>query len=207
MMMFLIILVSVANFWIYKIFQDNLILALLIFIESLLLFRAVFLKDHSLSKIVFVLLSIIAVYLLTNNFDKNIFKNSDLENIKIFERREYYSKELGKIYRNRFGLYYFNNLRLYFNKLNENLFSNLDFNSYFSTSNEKYPIILGPFFIIGFFYLLVNLQKNLAVYTLATLALSAVTKAGSGPILLFPIINVCIALGAIKLLYFFKKRK
>lgn len=184
----------------------NIFLWIFIFLESILLIVVFVSREKKFARLTIWILIVFSAYLLLNNFDKNIFKFSDLETIKTKERQEYYANELGKIYRNRLGILYFNNLRLYQSKLEANFFSNLDFNLYFSSSNAKYPLLLGPFFIIGFLHLLIKIPKIPIIYLGSALLLSAFIRVGAGPILLFPIINLCIAIGGLKLFNFLKLR-
>lgn len=184
----------------------NIIFGMYIFLESIFLIAAFFLKEKGIAKLTIWLLVVFSVFLLLNNFDKNIFKSSDLEIIKTKERQQYYSNELGKLYRNRLGILYFNNLRLYESKVEENLFTNLDFNSYFSFSEMRYPLIFAPIFITGFLFLLINMPRMPIIYLGIAFLASAFIRVEGGPILIYPVINLCIAVGALKLFNFSRSK-
>lgn len=153
----------------------------------------------------FTILSILSLFLLINNFDKNIFSVSTIESIQIASRRQYWISELGKLYGNRIGIFYFDNLRPAFAKVSNNFFFSLDLNLYFShqllTGYGKYPLLFAPFFIIGFLSFLVNIKTIPAIYVLFVLSVSTLTNPNSklGPLLMLPFIGLCIAIGAIKL--------
>lgn len=192
----LILAISLANFWIYRIIQINLFVGIFLIAESILLFLStLFPRLKILTALTFILLSFLCAYLITFYFDKNIFLISDIETQKIGKRHEYYATDLGKIYKNRIGIFYFNNLRLYIGHLGNNLFSSLDFPS-------KYPIIFSFLFIAGLYNLFININRKSTIYFLAALLFSSFISFESkfGAILLFPFVNLCIATGLLKLL-------
>lgn len=200
-----ILAISLANFWIYQLIQINLFLSLILIIESILLFLSIFLRLKILTALTFILLLILCTHLIISHFDKNIFSISDIDLQKIGKRHEYYAKELGKIYKNRIGIFYFNNLGLSISKIINNLFSNLDFYFYFPS---KYPILWSPLFIVGLLYLLVNVDKIPTIFFLIALLISSLVSFEDkyGAILLFPFINLCISIGLVKLLSILKRK-
>lgn len=176
----------------------NLFVGVFLAVESILLFLATYFTKLKIPMfITFILLSLLGTYLLIFHFDKKIFESSDLEIQKTAKRHEYYASELGKIYKNRVGIFYFNNLRLYTGELGNNLFSSLDFTLYFPS---KYPLILSSLFFIGFLYFLNNIKKILVVYILVALFFSSFVSFEDhfGGILMMPFINLCIATGLFK---------
>lgn len=200
-----LLIISFSNFWVYWIYEKNFFLGEIIIIETVLLFLLVI---NKITKVIMALILIIllmtSIYLLTNYFDKEISSPSTIESVKIIQRRQFYAPELGKIYTNRFGIYYFDNLRLIFNKLSSNFFSSMDLSIYFSPrtfiDREKYSLFLSSFFIIGFLSVLDKLKEILIIYLLPALLVSSLLKLDSTlhPLLMFPFVSLCITIGLIK---------
>ncbi len=191
----------------YRMFPSNTIVALLLILEGILLYlTTVYQKGKILKFTIFVFFILLSGNLLINQFDKGIFTISNLESERIRARQEYYAPELGKIYRNKVGLFYFNNLRLYFSKISYNLFSHIDIQQLFSLNKifeyNKMPLFFAPVFIIGFLYFLINLPKTVVTYLFLAMIVSSLTSFNSriGTPLLMPFINLCIAFGLMKLI-------
>lgn len=201
-----ILILSFINLWVNKIFQINLFISLLLLLLSFLLFFALSAKYSKYAQIltIIVLLSL-SSSLLINHLDQRIFTRSIIDSISINQRHEYYAKELGKIYRNRVGLYYFSQLRPGFTKLNQNLADLIDFSQYFN----NYSVLFLPFFIVGFFYDLLKSLKFPLVYLICVLFTSMFIKSGDrfNILLLFPFINLCVFLGLVKFLPWIQKAK
>lgn len=134
----------------------------------------------------------LCVYLLVGQFDNNLFSVSTVESIQIKQRQQYYIKELGKIYGNRVGIYYFDNLKPIFRKFNNNLFSTLDLRRYFSSSTY-----LIPLFVIGLLSVLRNFKKIFVVFLIPGLLLGGFINANN-PLhfyLMVPFIALCLIIG------------
>lgn len=201
---------SLSNFWIYWIFEKNFLLGELIIVVTVLLFFSSFKKvPKVIPALTLGLLLMISFYLITNHFDRNIFIPSVIDSIRVRERQPFYAAELGKIYTNRVGIYYFDNLRLTLNKISSNLFSGMDLSLYFAPrfpmDQEKFPLFLSPLFIIGFLSLLDRFKK-LLIYLIPALLAGSLLSLDStlAPILMFPFITVCITQGLIKVASFLK---
>lgn len=206
-----LLIVSFFNVWVYWIYEKNFFLGEIIIIETVLLFLLVINKiTKVILALILILLLMMSIYLLTNYFDKEISSPSTIESVKIIQRRQFYAPELGKIYTNRFGIYYFDNLRLVFNKLSSNFFSNMDLSVFFSPrtliDREKYSLILSPLFIIGFLSVLGKLKAILIIYLLPALLVSSLLNIDSTlhPILMFPFVSLCITIGLIKFMKILK---
>lgn len=202
-----LLVVSFSNFWIYWIYEKNFFLGESIIIETVLLFLLVINNfTKVISALILIILLMTSIYLLTNYFDKEISSPSTIESIKIRQRRQFYAPELGKIYTNRFGIYYFDNLRLIFNKLSSNFFSNMDLSVYFSPrtliDREKYALFLSPLFIFGFLSVLGKLKAILFIYLLPAMFVSSLLELDSTlhPLLMLPFMSLCITIGLIKLM-------
>lgn len=199
--------VSLSNFWIYWIFQYNFFVGLFLIIESLLLFLSfIFRKDKVISFSIFLILSFCSFTLLFNHLDKTFFSISTMDSIRIRERQQYYANELGKVYKNRFGIIYFDTLRPVFSKISSNFFSPLDLSLYFSPKlhkdQEKIPLLLAPLFFIGFLFFVADFQIISTIYIILALTANSFIQLDSkfGPLLIFPVITFFIGLGLIKLL-------
>ncbi|MBU1000874.1 hypothetical protein KKE78_05795 [Patescibacteria group bacterium] len=207
----LLLTIGLSNSWIYQFYQKNLLFGFLLIIETILLFLSSFYKNGKIIPIlIFIILTIMSAILLIDHFDKNIFSVSTIESIQIRERRQYYANELGKVYKNRIGIFYFDHLSLYFNKINNNFSSAFDLNLFFSTglSNKdgRYPLFSAPLFIIGFLSLLINIKTIPAIYFLIALGVNSFVSldSKSGLLLMLPFVNLYIAIGLIKCLELMK---
>lgn len=196
--------VSLSNFGIYWTYQSNFLLGEILVIETVLFFLLNFYTNRIiLLALTFIILFALSVFLLTRNLDSSILSVSTQDSIIINERHEFYGNELGKVYKNRFGLFYFKNLRLYFSKISDNFFSSLDLSFYFSPRTlaeyGKYPLFFSPLFILGVLFLIKDVKKPVIIYLVISLLINSFIKIDSkvGPILLYPFISLCIALGAI----------
>ena len=74
----------------------------------------------------FILLAVLGSFLLKNTFDTNLLYVSPLEKDKLVHRHEYYSQGLGKIYKNRIGIY-----------LNYSVAANIGSRAYFVVKGDK----------------------------------------------------------------------
>lgn len=200
-----VLMICLFNLWIYQIYRFNFFFGELLVIETFLLFLSLYIKNRIIPILIWIIFLVFSFFLLINHFDKNAFSISTVESIRIEERKQFYANDMGKIYRNRIGILYFDTLRLYSNKISNNFFSALDLGLYFSPNslieNEKYPLFLAPFFVIGFLVLLVTVNKTIPiVYFLLALFQNSFINLDSklGPLLMFPFISLCIALGSIR---------
>lgn len=200
------------NFWIYQIYEYNFFLGEILIIETALLFLSTLLsQDKTIPIFVFIILFSLGSVLLVNNFDKNVFSISTIESIRIRERQQFYASELGKVYKNRIGIFYFDKLRFIFGKIGNNFFSALDLSLYFSPrpflDQEKYPLIFAPLFIIGFLSLVREVKIVPTAYSFIALSINSLINLDSklGPLLMFPVITLCIAIGLIELLIIIKR--
>ncbi|KKS64148.1 hypothetical protein A3A14_01975 [Candidatus Daviesbacteria bacterium RIFCSPLOWO2_01_FULL_43_38] len=203
---FLIILgVSLGNFWVYQLFANNILMGLLLTSESILLFlTALPERSKKIQVAVFIILTGLSLYLLAISFNKEIFYISDYEKIVQKNRGEYFGAELGKIYGNKAGIFYFDKFRPVVSKISGNFASNLDFEKYFLSKNPeegRYPVFLLPLFILGLVRLIIVYQKTSVIYFLLALIVSSLVSISGkmGPMLLFPFFNLCIALGALNI--------
>lgn len=212
------LLVIVLNPWWWIIIQRNLLAGLLIFALSLV---SVYFFTKKITKIILLLFLVFTLILVLISakgaFDESIFSKSALDTQQINKRHEFYARELGKIYTNRFSITYFKQYSSSLYKLQSNFFANLDPNLYFFASHpreqlgveefEKYLPIFLPFFLLGLFYSLYKPVSKFLIYAVCILLVSSVIspKYNLGPLLVFPIINFMITIGIIQCRDFFRR--
>lgn len=217
-MKFINLLVIVLNPWWWVIIQRNILVGLLVFSLSLVVFVYFF---QSQSRILLLLLSILTAILffisIGEAFDESIFRNSALDIQQLNKRHEFYANGLGKVYTNRISLTYFNKFNLPLSKLQSNFFGNLDLNLYFFASHprerlgveefEKYLPIFLPFFLLGFLYIIYVPLSKILIYLIAISLVSSVFSPNYnlGPVLFFPIINFMITIGLILSMKIFRR--
>lgn len=207
----LIVFITLSNSWIYRITNFNFLLGLCIFTLSLLLTISwQFKKRKYLTFLLLILFIFLSAYLLTYKFDGGIFMLTPLEKDIISQRHSYYAQEFGKLYGNRFMIYFFSIVKPYIDHLSQNLASSLDILEFFSWNQKnnlgRFFIVFLPFFLIGIF----NLNKSILtlVYLMIALIVSSLTNVDSlGPILLLPFINLAIFIGFLSLLSRFRGYK
>lgn len=203
----LILGVTLSNFWIYWIFKNNFFIGELLIIETALLVFAIFPgKRKLISMFSIIILLYLSLFLTLNYFDKSIFSVSTIESIRIDQRQSFYAHELGRIYQNRIGLFYFDNLQVIFGKMSDNFFSALDFNSYFSpaliSEYGKFSLFLSPLFLLGALLIIKDIKKIPIIYLLIALCVSTITHLDSilEPLIMFPFISLCIVIGFAKII-------
>lgn len=157
---------------------------------------------------------LLVIYLFAMGFDKDIWRNTPTESLALRQRYEYLATNLGKIYKNRFAIFYHQKTSSALYKIQSNTFSNLDINLYFFASHprerekvyeyEKYPFILWSFFLFGIYLSFKKLNKIIFSYLLISLSISAFIQQNFilGPILFFPFINVILINAFIYLINF-----
>lgn len=199
--------ISLCNFWIYWIYEYNFFLGEILVIETILLFLStISQRSKATTILIFIILSLLSSIILINFSDKNIFSTSIVESIHIRDRQQFYALELGKVYQNRIGIFYFDYLRLIFSKISSNFFSALDLGLYFSPGLlielGKYPLFFAPFFVMGFLSFVINLKVIPTIYFAVALCISTFANLDSklGPLIMFPVISLCIAIGLIQFL-------
>lgn len=194
--------VSLSNFWIYWFYKYHFLLGSLLIVENTLLFLSTFSPVTKIVPILtFAIFLILSTYLLVNHFNREVFSVSVEESMQITKRQNYYGYELGKVYQNRVGIFYFDYLRLLLGKYASQFFSPLEWNVYFPSPRlidyGKYPFILSFFFIVGFVYLLGTIKKTPLIYFGLALVVESLVSLESTmePLLMFPYIGLCIMVG------------
>ena len=139
------------------------------------------------------------------------------EKLRQDNKHLYFSHNLGKLYLNKVGLYFHQNLDLPLYKLQSNLFSGLDPNLYFFAGHpreragvgdfEKYLFLSLPFFIAGIVIAVQKKLKVIAYYFIAAATAGVLLRPDFifGPVLFFPLINVLVFLGVVYFSNFIKK--
>ena len=203
--LFLVIIISP---WTWVIADTSLIIFIVLIITSVLIYRSLYLNELSnlYNKTVICLFLIAYFHLITNSFDKSLIEIYKKGTPLISKRQEYFSRELGKIYRNRYGIFYFNKIEPVLFKYLNNISYAIDLQTYFLPINEnaksKYPIYFIPFLLVGLFYIIEKPKKLFFITTILSILLLGFinTRNSIGPMLLYPIIGSIISLGAMKLI-------
>lgn len=198
---FLLFASTFFNFWIFRIYEFNFLLGEVMVILTLLLYFSFNLKGTGIIFTTFILTIFFSIFLLFNYFNRDLFSITQIDLIKTEQRKNFYSNDLGKLYRNRLGVFYFDKLRLHFSKAQEAFFSPLEWTLYFSPKRlidyEKFSLFLSPLFITGLLYFIVKSTKKILLYFLIALITHTFTILDSkiSPLLFFPISIVCINQG------------
>lgn len=198
---------TLISYWTWSLFSRNLFVGLGSILLSFLLLSILnkdkFILSRRLTKFAVIgIWTILSAYLIINSFDKNLFRISENQYINILKRQEIYSKEFNYLYRNRFGVYYFNTVKPFTYRYISNISNIFDLEGLFLLSFEaKYkfrlPILLLPFLILGLYFLLKRLNKHFIYIAIIILVISGFldTRNSLGPIIIYPIIYAGIGLG------------
>jgi hypothetical protein len=198
------LLILLANVWIWRILGSLPLLGLgLMVLSFLLTFNY---KIPSL-----ILLAILGTFLLRNAFDSNFLQILPAEKVRVDQRHEFYSQGLGKIYKNRIGVYLNYTVAPRVSEFLNNLGYSLDPNVYFFAGHpresgeavefEKFSYFLFPLFIFGIVSLLSGAFEFTVLYLVLSLAITVFVSPGYGlgPVLSFPFIVAVIYTGVLKI--------
>ena len=207
-------LVCLGNFWIWFIFSKNVWIGISLVAETILFYLVISWFNKRLFALFIAIYLLLVIYLFTTGFDKDIWKDTPTESLALRQRYEYLATDLGKIYKNRFAIFYHQKASSALYKIQSNIFSNLDINLYFFASHprerekvyeyKKYPFILWPFFLFGAYLSLKKINRIFFSYLLISLLVSAFIQQNIifGPILFFPLINLILINAFIYLINF-----
>ena len=208
---------AVSNWWFWRMVRFDLLVAVLSLGLSVILSLSVFgLLSKFSNKVLLTLFLLVSAISLYNGSDRGLFLTQPLENDLIERRHEYLAKELGKVYRNRVGLYYHKKLIPVIFRLQKNFFSNLDINLYFFTSHtrervgvdefSKFPFIFLPFASLGLIKVFWEKNKLVLVYFILAALVSTFLHPtyNLGPVLFFPLINLLFFKGLLVIIKYEK---
>lgn len=203
----LLFFVAINFFLIFK-FHYSFVEGLLLIAESFLLYLLLTVNKKRLIAILAILIfSILSLVLVRTGFDKYLFSISGFEKNQILTREEFYKAAIPRIYFERIGNFYLNIGRFDIGKISVKTGYVLDLDKYFvSSQNSIYPLILFPFFLIGFIYFLSFGFWISLSYLILALLVSIVLNSDSAFLLFIPLINVQIFQG-FKSTYLFIKSK
>ncbi len=212
----ILLLISLLNFWIWKIIGVNIVIGLTLIILSILLLNTTLSVKvgRNLVIVIVVLTLAVSFYNVKYGFDRTLFTKEPVERLLEQKRHGYLSKNLGNLFTNKLSLNYYSKLSLPLSKIQKNAFSALDPNLYFFASHprerkgiddfEKYSFILFPIFLIGLLKVLKEKYIVLGIYFLWAFLMTALISAryALGPVLYFPIINVVLLYGVMPIFKF-----
>lgn len=215
---FLSLLVTLTNFWIWRIINVDPLLGLALVLLSLTFIYLVNTGFNRKFFLIVVLLSmLISIKFLVSGFDNNLWVLTPDQQKQLNERHGYFAANLGKLFQNKFVLRFYKDIYPHLNTYENNIFNSLSPNLYFFANHPrerekveefaKYPPILIIPFLVGLLYLL-NSSKYLiiAFFIFAAGVIGFVKQTYLfGPILFFPLINLLITIGFLKIYRVIKK--
>lgn len=197
--------VFAANLFIYGVFGKDPVIGLILMVESLLLYLSFFSKNSLPKTLVFLLLALLVIISVKKGFDGNLFKNTFLEEYTIFKRHEYLAQGIGKIYRNRVAIFYFNELTPILSKFSRNLFASLDINYLLNLENIFSLLFTLPF-VVGIYSLISEPKRAVILYFLVAFLASGFLAQGSYGLYLFlPLVNLAVYLGLDRMIAFVRR--
>ncbi|MBI2600790.1 hypothetical protein HYW42_02450 [Candidatus Daviesbacteria bacterium] len=211
-------LVSLLNFWVWRIFQGNIFLGVILLFLTFILFRLYQDKKGKLLIALLISIVLVSLFVLGEGWDKTIFAKSPAQVLLQDRRHGYLADNLGKAFTNKASQIFYARFSTPIYKMQENVFSTLDLNLYFFASHpreragiddfEKYSFVFLPVFLIGFVKLLSEKKKIVIYYFLLALVVSAFisSKYRFGPVFFFPLINLAITIGFLYLVNFFRTK-
>lgn len=155
---FLLVAISVVNTFVSGLAVVNLFIAVMVVACSLTLFYVLETKNGK--KVLWTIMLLIVLVGLHEVFASNIFTLSSLEQNTIVYRQGYYWNVFGKLYGNRFGIFFTNIFLPPWVKYFQSAFGHLDFALLFNLRNFWFLIQL-PFFLIGNFLVIQKADKNI----------------------------------------------
>lgn len=208
----LLIFVLIFNLWIWKISSSNILLALIIFITSILLYLYYFTKEVKILAVFVLFFLTVLIYQITlsDSYDL-VYLDNDEQRIQSQRFKEYPPVHLQILNRHIWikAENFFEKRKefLAYTRFTQNFIDNLDINRYFfggyprqkpvRIDFEKFPVIFLPFFIIGFF--ISFKKKNLWIFLLIFLTVSLSAYLGNknrlGLFAAFPFFVLLIVLG------------
>lgn len=218
-MILIVITVSILNFWIWRIIKGDLALGLALVSLSVILTYIVKIKLLGNFFLISIILAMfISTRLFITGFDNNLITLSPDQQKQLGERHGYFAIDLGKLFQNKFALRFYRDVYPYMNVYGSNIFNSLSPNLYFFANHPRerekveefsmYPSILVIPFLIGVIYLLNSLRYLIAGYILFALFVTGFIKQSYifGPVMFFPLINLMISVGILKIYYFLLRK-
>ena len=205
----ILILFIFSTPWFQRMISLNFSMAFVVLILTYLLIEIGLNNNRNRLLIIFfiILVFVTSLYTVVLGFDKKINYVSADENVVLNNNHLYYSEHLGKIYLNKFGLYYNKNLAVTLDSIYRNIFYGVDLNTYFFDGHprerrgvqefSKFWGILLPVFILGLFRALVGNYSLINGFFIVALITSSVISPAYNLslIMYFPFIVCLIWLG------------
>jgi len=205
------LLVIFGNLWIWRIFEDNLLVAVCVVLSSLILYKSI--KAGEFKKVLILLVFILFVFQLNKTELRSLTYLTQQQKVFQLQRLNEHPPVSIALGGKTIWIPLANWMEkrpeaLILYRIQENLSGVFSPNLYFFANHpnervgikehEKFPYILLPFFIIGFLNL--NFRKNLhslASFLFAPILLMGLigTQIDVEPITLFPLIVVCSVFG------------
>ena len=152
-----------------------------------------------------------------SGFDNNLMNLTPDQQSKLNGRHGYFAANLGVLFQNKLTLRFYKDINPHLRVFQDNVFNSLSPNLYFFASHPrerekieefaKYPPILVIPFLVGLLYLFGSLDYFTFSFFIFALGVNGLVKQTYlfGPILFFPLINLSITIGLLKIYQFLKK--
>lgn len=102
---FVSILVSLTNFWIWRILKVNILFGLTLILLSVLVIYLIYIRFNKKIFLIILLLTLMICYqILVSGFDKNLAVITPDQQSKLNERHGYFATDLGILFQNKFVL-------------------------------------------------------------------------------------------------------
>ena len=213
------VVVSFINFWIWRIINANLVFGLTLILLSITFIYLILIKLDKKFFIIFLFLIVLISYqLLISGFDRNLTILTPDQKKQLNERHGYFAINLGEFFQNRLVLRFYKDVYPYLNVYGNNLFNSLSPNLYFFTNHPRerekveefsmYPSALIIPFLIGFIYFLKSSHPLMFGYLIFAVLITGFIKQTYifGPVMFFPLINLLISVGILKIYNFVLKK-
>ena len=210
----LLLTLTLANYWIWQIFSNNLILGITLLAIELGLFISISQKRLrkkyiTILSILVLLLFCFSIFILRDKFDQTLSTTSPTEISILDKRHGYLAGGLGSLFTNKYVLHYYKDYSMATGKYLRNIFYSLDPNLYFFRSHpreksgineyNKYSPFVLPFFVIGTLSLIIYLRKYkflIVCFIMAVIITGFISPNYIlGPVLIFPVVNIVLYLG------------
>lgn len=212
--------IALANFWIWRVLKEDLLLGFILILLSIVLSYLSFIRFNLIFYLFLIILALLISYkVLIFGFDGN-FKtlSSDRKNL-IDDRHWYFAVSLGELFQNKYVLRFYKDVNPYLNVYAGNIFNSLSPNLYFFANHPRerekvqefpmYPAIFAIPFFVGLIIFISHSYYLITGYLVFTLLITGFISQDYiyGPILMMPLINMLITLGLKNVYIYLRKNE
>lgn len=203
--------VSLANFWIWKVIKGDLFLGAILILLSLMFVYLTEIKFNKKKILFFLLFLLIVSYqIIISGFDPGLKTVAPEQEKQLGERHGYFAINLGNFFQNKYVLRFYKDVNPYLSTYQSNVFNSLSLNLYFFSNHPRerqkvgefpmYPAVFIAPFLVGLVYFLSRSCYMVTGYLIFALLITGLIRQNYifGPVLLFPLINLLITIGCLK---------